>query len=182
MKKQTKIALVELACLVLTVSSVHAEAGVVDSVKGGAFLYNVDIEGYDTMSGVGLVVGAAKVIQENISVSAEAMVTLIKSTMKVSRGDLDYSASSLAVYGVYTLPINKEMEVCGKAGLARVSVDASIGSYSDSDSSIGLTFGFGGSFVMEQNLTISAEYLYLASVENGDGTISGIGVNATHKF
>lgn len=185
MFKKMKVALAAAACLVLSVSAVSAQEKLpFESAKGGIMMYTVkttgEISEIGSVSGTGLVAGINKEIQDKISVSAEYMFTLIKPTKTVGGTEIEFSASSLAGYGVYTHPVNEQVSVYGKAGLALITADATVAGTTYTDQSLDLTYGFGGTFKIDEKLSASAEYLSLG--ETDSTKTSGFGVNATYKF
>lgn len=87
--------------------------------------------------------------------------------------------NSLAVYGVGILPLTPQFDLIGRAGFARIEVEANAGPFAAGADNDGFAFGVGGQFNLNDRWGIRGEYTRL----DGDGDdIDAFGVSAAIKF
>jgi outer membrane protein with beta-barrel domain len=159
---------------------VSAENLPIDYADGGIMLATTQIDSLGSASVTSLVFGAGKQLTDQISVKAEYSTPLSKGKKTWAGYDWEIAVVSLSGFGVYTYEINEQLSVMGKAGLSLLSVELSSSFGSASDSTLGLSYGFGGSFEIQDNLAISGEYLYLGTTDSSE--TSALAFKAVYTF
>lgn len=131
----------------------------VDYAGGGIAIQDVD--GFD--DGLALVLNAGKNmpdVHENFYLEGEFTYTISSPEIEFIGGSVEINIFTLAGYAAYILPLNEQFNLKGRAGLLYEDIDAdSFGS----DSDIGLSFGFGGEYVLNDGMKLTLDYTIIES-------------------
>jgi opacity protein-like surface antigen len=165
-------------------------------VGGSLHLVDYDALSYDNALGFGLVAGVPFKdlgTSEQLTLSAETGFVYMgtaESDNSIFGENFKYELSGFSLYGaaVAAFHVNEQVAVHAKAGLSYMSleeeysVDYGFGSESgsDSESEIGLTYGVGGEFKLNEQITVVGDYTHLGSVKSLDASSFSAGVN--YKF
>lgn len=185
-----------LAAALLASASVSAMQPDMDNkyASGSLHIVNYDVSGLDIGSGFGI--GAAFGVpinapgmSEQISLRPEVGFVYL-GTGEGDEGSIDYEMSGYTMYaaGIAAFSLTEQFALHAKAGLSYTSLELSgstsyLGFSIDTevdDSEIGLTYGIGGEFALNEKITVTADYTHLGSVNDADASSLSAGVN--YKF
>ncbi len=194
-----KIVLVAATLASVNVAASQADMGSV-YVGGRMHIvnYDVDVAGaldIDSGVGFGIVAGVPFVLSEQLSMGAE--VGYVR--LGAGEGDeadeyekYEYELSGNSLYGVATANFHatEQLSLFGKAGLSKTTVDIESTYFdyeydesertSSDESDMGLTYGFGAKFNVNDQLALVGEYTYFGEVEKIEVSSFSAGVN--YKF
>lgn len=120
-----------------------------------------DVTGFSGGSAVVLTYGMPQeyeVPNGNIAFEAELSTTLSSPDVSSFWGTLEVSYLTLAGYAVYNYPVNEEITLRARGGLLYEDIEVSGGGASASDTDFGLSYGFGGTYKINEKMNAIAEY------------------------
>jgi len=160
--KVIRYSVVLVMFVLLAVNVQAAQPKTYAGVKIGQMM--IDAGGYDDATNVGLVFGATlnEVQAGSLSIEGELTFSLVEGDVSFFGFDGDWDVLTLAGYGVYRS--NGQLYFKGKAGLLYEDVSVNVsGLPGVSGDDIGLSFGIGGGYKLNEKMNLELEYTIIES-------------------
>jgi len=119
-------------------------------------------------------------VNKYFAVEGEGTFGVMDDTVNVLGTDVDVELDNAwGVYGVGTLPVSERVNLFGRVGWAKVSVEGSAAGVSASAEDDGVGYGVGGTFGLTDRFALRAEYTRL---EGDDDAVDTFGIGGQMKF
>jgi len=149
-----KLALSTLAAATLATASfadTYAGAGLaLESVTDLDMGYSLVLNGGQTMDNIELGEGM-------LAIEGEFTYSMVAPSL----GGYDFSTLSLAGYAAYIYAIDPQLYIKPRLGLIYRGYEATYGSYSATDSEIGIAYGIGGGYRLNEQMDVFADFTML---------------------
>jgi hypothetical protein len=146
----------------------------------GGGLNNMDV-GLDD-NAIGLEAKIGKVFYNNFGIEGQISKSFSSAEEKFESLTLEIDVMAISVFATYSHNLTPQFTIMPKIGFTQYSMDASIGSVSEDDSSLGLSFGIDTKYHVNNNMNIYASFSkhypkldkYIATITFNDGSRSNL--------
>lgn len=122
----------------------------------GGGVNNIDV-GLDD-NGIGFETKIGQVFYNNFGIEGEISKTFSSSEEKIDSLNFKVDAMAISVFATYSHQLTPEFTIMPKIGFSQYSMDASIDSVDESDSSLGFAFGIDIKYQLTNDINMYASF------------------------